>query len=116
MKKIIIILAILCSSAFYQEVNAQKTIETSFKVRGNCGQCKDRIEESVMRLKGVKTAEWDKNTEMITVVYKPKKQNEEALHSAISTAGHSTDKMECNKENYDDLPDCCKYDHNKHKH
>ena len=49
-------------------VNAQsknKQTET-FKVWGNCGMCKKTIEKS-LKVKGISSAEWNKDTKMIMI-------------------------------------------------
>ena len=39
--------------------NSKSLITQTLNVRGNCGQCKERI-ESAVDVKGVKYAEWNK--------------------------------------------------------
>jgi hypothetical protein len=34
-----------------------------------------------------------------------------AIHKAIATSGYDTEKMAGNEEAYENLPGCCKYDH-----
>ena len=44
----------------------------SFKVHGVCQQCKDRIENS-LKVKGVRSAVWDMETQQLSLVYDPAK-------------------------------------------
>ena len=90
-----------------------KSVE--FKVEGVCEMCKDRIENGAL-IKGVKKAEWDKETEMITVIYNPEKVELLDIHKAIAELGHSTDKVKAEKSAYNKLPLCCQYDDGAHKH
>ena len=90
-----------------------KTAE--FKVEGVCGMCKDRIENGAL-IKGVKKAEWDKETEMITVIYNPDKVELIDIHKAIAELGHNTDKVKAEETAYNKLPTCCQYDDGAHKH
>lgn len=48
-----------------------KQTET-FKVWGNCGMCEKIIEKS-LKVKGISSAEWNKDTKMITWFLIPKK-------------------------------------------
>jgi len=80
-----------------------------FKVEGVCEMCEERIENGAL-IKGVKKAEWDKETEMITVIYNPEKVTLLDIHKAIAEIGHSTDKVEAKESVYKKLPACCQYD------
>lgn len=86
-----------------------------FKVEGVCGMCKDRIENGAL-IKGVKKAEWDKETEMLTVIYNPDKVELIDIHKAIAELGHSTDKVKAEEKAYNKLPMCCQYDDGADKH
>ena len=44
----------------------------SFKVYGACISCKIRIEKA-LKLKGIKSANWDEETNMLALVYNPSK-------------------------------------------
>jgi len=86
-----------------------------FKVEGVCGMCEKRIENGAL-IKGVKKADWDKETGMITVVYDPDKVTLIDIHKAIAELGHSTDKVKAEQSTYDKLPACCQYGDGAHKH
>jgi hypothetical protein len=90
-------------------------ITAEFKVEGVCGMCKDRIENGAL-IKGVKKAEWDKETEMLTVIYNPDKVELMDIHKAIAELGHSTDKIKAEEKAYNKLPMCCQYESGAHKH
>jgi cation transport ATPase len=95
---------------------ASGDVETAeFKVEGVCGMCKDRIENGAL-IKGVKKAEWDKETEMLTVIYNPDKVELLDIHKAIAELGHSTEKVKAEETAYNKLPMCCQYDDGAHKH
>jgi copper chaperone CopZ len=83
-----------------------KTIE--FKVSGVCEMCEKRIEDAAL-IKGVKIADWNKEAQKIKVVFRPDKTSEQAIHQAISKAGHDTEKLKAPAEAYNKLHDCCKY-------
>ena len=101
-------------SSFGQE-HSSKVKTESFEVDGVCGMCKDRIENAAL-IKGVKLATWDKETQMLKVVYKPGKVSIQEIHEAVAEAGHETKKVKANMDAYNKLPDCCKYKDGAVKH
>ena len=97
------------SMAFTGVAQKNKNIQTAeFEVSGVCKMCKKRIETAAL-IKGVKLAEWSKETQMLKVIYKTKRTDEEAIHKAVAEAGHDTEKVKATDENYQKLPDCCAY-------
>ena len=95
---------------------AQSDIKTeTFKVEGNCGMCKKRIEKAAY-IKGVKRAEWDKNSHELTLIYRTSKTNPDLVASAIAKAGHSSEKAHASEKDYEDLPECCHYKTNTCEH
>jgi|APTNR8051073442_1049403.scaffolds.fasta_scaffold00032_144 mercuric ion binding protein len=85
-----------------------KVVTASIKVYGNCGMCKDRIEQALDH-KGIKTATWDPTTKNLEVVYVPKKISEQQICDLVSAVGHDTDKSKASDEMYAKLPFCCLY-------
>jgi mercuric ion binding protein len=112
MKNIIIIqiiaAALFISMGFVNHTQPKKVDTVTFKVHGCCGQCKDRIEEA-MDIKGVRFAEWNKETEMLTVSYRTKKLTLEDLHRKVASVGHDTELFKADDKVYSELPDCCQY-------
>lgn len=86
---------------------AQK-VETAFRVEGLCGMCEDRI-EGALDVKGVVSAEWDRETKLLTVIYKEKLLTEQDLHDLIHAVGHDTSAGKATDEEYAGLHGCCKY-------
>jgi periplasmic mercuric ion binding protein len=109
---IIIILFLLIGFSSTQAL-AQKTVKTSFKVYGNCGMCKARIETALDRT-GIKMAAWDSKTKNLDIVYNPKKISEDKIHALIAEVGHDTDKAKASAEVYSKLPFCCLYRDHDH--
>lgn len=106
MKNLILIIFITLGA--WGNLKAQSKVETKFMVSGVCGMCKDRI-ESALDVKGVTFVNWDKETSVCTVVYKPKKITEMQLHKIIAGAGHSTNLIEASDEDYNKINACCRY-------
>lgn len=86
----------------------KKVVTEEFEVQGVCGMCKQRIENAAM-IKGVISAEWDKDTGIMNVVYRTKKVDSDTIHKAIAEVGHQTSKMDPNMDAYEYLPACCQY-------
>lgn len=87
----------------------QPAVRTSqFTVKGNCSQCKERI-ETALDIKGVKQARWDKTTKQATVTYNPQKVTVPQLRQAVAQAGHDTDSLPATDKAYLQLPQCCTY-------
>jgi len=101
------------SQNMFGQTNKTETIE--FKVSGICKMCKDRIENAAL-IKGVKFAEWNKETDVIKVIFNPQKTTKETIQKSIAKAGHDTEAFQADKEDYDKLSKCCKYRENSEKH
>ena len=92
-------------------LQAQNTIETSFKVSGICGMCEDRIEKAV-DVKGVKMANYDIDTHTLSIAFNSDKITEDEIHALINAVGHDTDKSKASDAQYDTVHGCCKYREN----
>ena len=103
----LILLSFLCIQSYSQE--KPKEIKTvTFKVAGNCEQCKNRI-ENACDLKGVKLAEWDTKTQLLKVTYRTDKATEEQIKQAVLSSGHDIENLKAPDAAYQKLPDCCKF-------
>src|SRR5688572_29461890 len=87
---------------------AQSKTET-FKVSGNCGMCKNKIEKAAKEA-GAKTASWDEDTKVITVTYKTSSTNTAKIQQKIAAVGYDNAGAKATTEAYDKLHGCCKYD------
>ncbi len=87
---------------------AQTKTET-FKVSGNCGMCKNKIEKAAKDA-GAKSATWDAETKDLTVTYKSSTTNAAKIQEKIATVGYDNAGAKATKEAYDRLHGCCKYD------
>ena len=92
-------------------INAQTTsrdTSATFKVNGECVQCKNRIEKS-LKINGVKSAKWDVQTEMLNVVYDPSTLDLKMIQSKILSVGHDLETQKAKDDIYETLPECCHY-------
>ncbi len=107
MKYLIIFLSFIFLSAAAPA--QEKDIKTdTLMVSGNCSMCKKRIEKAAY-VKGVKLAEWNKETKMLTVTYKPSKTSAEEILKSVAAAGHDSETATAPEEAYSKLPACCNY-------
>lgn len=108
--------ALLTSTVFAQtsaSTQTSKIVTANFKVYGNCGECKQRIEEA-LDTKGVKQAKWSPSTKNLEVVYVPKKITEMKIRELVSAVGHDTDSTKASDKVYAKLPFCCLYRDHDH--
>ena len=90
-------------------VSAQQSKTEKFKVEGNCGMCKTRIQNAALSVDGVSTAIWSKESKILEITFDSSKTNADKIQLAIAKVGHDTEKHKAPKESYDKLPECCKY-------
>lgn len=114
MKQFIVFLSIIfsCSAVFAQD---KDIAAASFKVDGNCNMCKKRIEDAAY-IKGVKRADWNKDSHQLTLIYKPSKTSPEAILKSVAHAGHGSEKIAASDADYNKLPECCHYKTNTCEH
>ncbi len=82
----------------------------SFRVAGNCGMCKDRIETAALAVDGVETADWDLESKELHMNYDATRTSPEEVQKAIAEAGHDTEDFRAPDNVYKRLPGCCKYE------
>src|SRR5689334_10128806 len=111
MKKIFLIIATLF---FVSNVFAQNA-EVKIKTSAVCGTCKKTIEHDLLFEKGIKKVTLDLDSNVVTVVYNPKKTDEEKIRIALTKIGYDADDIPADSASYSKLPDCCKKDTPEHK-
>lgn len=89
-----------------------QTKTDSFKVYGNCGMCKNRIEKAAKQ-EGVTSAVWNADTKEMVVTYDSTKISNDDIQKKIAAVGHDTDKFSADDKVYKKLPGCCLYDRKK---
>jgi copper chaperone CopZ len=80
----------------------------SFKVSGNCGMCKSRVEKAA-KAAGAKWAVWNEETKLMEVKFKPGKTSTDKLQAAVANRGHDTESHKAPNDVYAALPGCCLY-------
>jgi len=82
----------------------------TFKVYGNCDMCKKKIEKAASSIEGVKKAEWNEETGVMTVTYNGDKTSLDDIQKKIASVGYDTEKFPADDAAYKKLPGCCKYE------
>ena len=91
--------------------NAQnKNAKHNLAVKGNCGMCKDRIEKAAYAVNGVKIANWDEETQNLSIILNEKKNTLDVVEDAIVAVGHDTNGKKADDKVYENLATCCLYD------
>jgi copper chaperone CopZ len=108
MKKLLIISMLCCISI---QLNAQKknnTIETvNIQTSAQCGDCEERIESLLNYTKGVKFAELNNETKVVTVKFVAKKINVKTICEKLNEIGYDANEFKAPKEKVLNLPKCC---------
>lgn len=117
----LVVVVLMSATTMFAQSKTEKV-----KVYGNCGMCENRIEKAAKSVKGVSTADWDKETKMLELTYDSLKTDIHKIEMAVAKAGHDTDMHKATDKAYNDLPGCCQYDrpkkemkmenHQGHKH
>jgi periplasmic mercuric ion binding protein len=110
-------IALLSAIAIHSSAQAgskspgQQKTET-FKVWGNCDMCKARIEKAV-KADGATSADWNKNTKILTVTFDPSKTSIDSFSRKLAAVGHDTEKYKADDKAYQALDACCQYERRK---
>ena len=87
----------------------QKGIKTeTFIVNGNCGECKERI-ENAGDIKGVKLLKWNTESKVASVTFDTAKTDLLKIQQAIAAHGHDAGEVKASEKSYKKLPSCCRY-------
>ncbi len=98
----------ICFMAIANFSFAQSVTET-FKVSGNCGMCKNKIEKAAKDA-GATSAEWDADTKDLKVTFNSSSTNTAKIQQKIAKVGYDNAGATATKESYDKLHGCCKYE------
>ena len=111
MKNIFLILWLILSFYTYSQKATVKT--ETFIVKGNCDDCKKRIENAA-DIKGVKISSWDPDKKVFSVTYNSEKTSIELIQKAIAAKGYDAGDVKGDSAAYQKLPNCCQYRDRKH--
>lgn len=107
-----LVIAFIVSAVTFSFAKPMHQETASFKVYGNCGMCKNRIESS-LKTDGISQANWDVKSKILTVTYNPHVISLDDIHKKIAAVGHDTDKVKADDKTYKNLMGCCQYERKK---
>lgn len=106
--KTILSILFLSMATMVMAQKTPKTLEKSFQTTAECNSCKNRIEGKLNYTKGIKFAELDVPSKVLTVKFKMSKISEKEIKEIVANLGYGIDDMNANAEAYEALPACCK--------
>ena len=112
MKNIIAIIALLIVSSV---AFGQKRDTVRIKTSSICEMCKRTIEGDLAFEKGITYSNLDLETDVVTVVYKPKSTNPDIIRKRLTEIGYDADSLKAIPAAVDKLPECCKPNNPFHK-
>ena len=118
MVKMLFAVAILLVTASFANAQSDKIeraknfgLKTeTIKISGTCSMDKRRIETAAYAVDGVKSADWNEYTQVLTLTYSVfKKDAADNVQKKIASVGNDTEKYRADDAVYQKLPDCCHY-------
>lgn len=98
----IIAMLLLTTSTF-----AQNAEEVKLKTSAECGECKQRIEDKLNYVAGIRFAELDVPTKVLTIKFSPNKISLSEIQTILSELGYASEDVQANPEAVAKLPECC---------
>lgn len=105
----------LISLTFFTQLKAQKepvAVKDGYRIdiqtSGICEMCKYTLEKDLTFEKGVKSADFNLENKVLTLVYNPKKTDPQTLRERITKVGYHADTLARDIQAYEKLPFCCK--------
>ena len=72
--------------------------------------CKKRIEKAAFSVKGVKSADWHIDDQILHLIINEEKCSVTEVKQAIIKVGHDAEDLKATNEDYDKLHGCCRYE------
>ncbi len=114
MKKLVLSILLYVFCAGFVLAQDKKEEEVKIKTSAVCKMCKANIERNLAFEKGIKDAQLDVLSQVVTVTYNPKKTDVAKIKKAINDTGYDADELPANAKAYDKLDDCCKKEKGVH--
>lgn len=106
-KIVILVLTMIFSTALFAQKDT-KLAELKIKTSAQCDMCKEKIEKAINKEAGVKSANLDLKTKILTVKYATDKTDEVKIKTAVTKVGYDADESKADSKAYEKLPACCK--------
>ena len=109
MKRLILIVLICVANQAFGQINSKKIETAKIQTSAICVMCEDLIvQQNLAFEKGVKYAEMDLKTGVLTVNYRKDKTSVSHLRKLISGLGYSADSVKADSAAFENLHFCCK--------
>ena len=109
MKRLTLIILICITNRVVGQTNNKKIEIAKVQTSAICAMCEDLIvQQNLAFEKGVKYAEMDLKTGVLTLKYRKDKTSLTHLRSLISSLGYSADSVKADSLAYENLHFCCK--------
>lgn len=89
-------------------VSAMPPVTKTVSVNGTAS-CKEQIESTALGVNGVSGAVWDSNTKQLTINYAEDQLAYTDVLVALAEAGYDNELIKARPNNYNNLPEACKY-------
>lgn len=112
MKKYLVLMLAVLGVAFTSTAQEKKSknAKVDVEVKGNCDMCKKRIEKAAFGVKGVKSATWHADDQMLHLIIDENKTSSKKVQESVAKAGHDTKEVKATDEAYNTLHHCCVYE------
>lgn len=110
MKTIFTTILLVLAIATFAQQQKSKNAKFTTEISGNCDHCKQRIEKTALSIAGVKSASWNVESKILTVIINEQKTDLATVKKAIAKSGHDTDADKTTPAIYTSLPQCCQYE------
>jgi len=95
--------------AHYEAQKPKENIkEIQIVTSAQCGMCKERLENAMSMLKGIKSSNLNIENKIFTVQYNADEVTSDFIRQTVANTGYDADGLEASKEAYKNLPKCCK--------
>ncbi|MDG1850067.1 MAG: hypothetical protein P8I82_06255 [Flavobacteriales bacterium] len=112
MRKWLLLMAMLTTTASFAQVKAKKVVTAVIQTSAVCEMCENLIVNKTLAYeKGVKYAEMDVASGALTIRYRRDKTSLDHLRAVISELGYSADSVKADSLAYENLHFCCKAPH-----
>ena len=106
--KFLIAVLLLISASMKAQITTQ-----ILKVNGECSMCQKTIENACYGVKGLKKAEWNVDSLVLTVTFDSTKTNATAILKRVAMVGYDNEQFKAADKAYFKLHGCCQYDRSR---
>ena len=112
MKNVVWITLVMLSTASIAQSKSKKVETVEIQTSAVCEMCEELIVDKTLAFeKGLKFAQMDVETGILTVRYRNNKTSLEQIRSIISKLGYAADSVKADSAAYENLHFCCKAPH-----